>query len=95
MSLLMTLITLSSASSLIWKSGLLVTLCGACGGVVEAVVMSFGFLLLMFAHAFLGEVSILSKGVCACNDCPLLKLFHHVIMVIVRRLSMSLPLQKS
>jgi hypothetical protein len=60
----MTLITLSSASSLIWKSGLFVTLCGACGGVVDTLVMSFGFLLLMFAHAFLRELSILLKGVC-------------------------------
>ena len=95
MSLLMTLITLSSASSLIWKSGLFVTLCGACGGMVEALVMSFGFLLLMFAHAFLGEHSILLKGVCACYGGPLLKLLHHVITVIVRRLSMTLSLQKS
>jgi hypothetical protein len=95
MSLLMTLITLSSAPSLIWKSGLFVTLCGACGGVVEALVMCFGFLLLMFSHAFFRKLSILLKGVCACYGCPLLKLLHHVITVIVRRFSMSLSLQKS
>jgi hypothetical protein len=95
MSLLMTLITLSCASSFIWKSGLFVTLCGACGGVVEALVMSFGFLLLMFAHSFLGELSILLKRVCAFYGCPLLKLLDHVITVIVRRLSMTLSLQKS
>jgi hypothetical protein len=91
----MTLITLSSASSLICKSGLFVTLCGACGCMVEALVMSFGFVLLMFDHAFLGELSILLKGVCACYGCPLLKLLHHVITIIVRRLSMTLSLQKS
>jgi hypothetical protein len=91
----MTLITLSSASSLIWKSGLFVTLCGACGGVVETLVMSINFLLLMFSHGFLRELSILLKGVCACCGCPLLKLLHHVIMVILRRLSMTVSLKKS
>jgi hypothetical protein len=91
----MTLITLSSASSLIWKSGLFVTLCGACGGVVEALVMSFDFLFLMFAHVLLGKLDILLKGFCACYGCPLLKLLYHVIMVIVGRLSMTLSLQKS
>jgi hypothetical protein len=95
MSLHMTLITLSSASSLIWKSDLFVTLCGACGGMVEALVMSFGFLLLMFAHVLLGKIDILLKGFCACYYCPLLKLFHHIIMVILRKLSMTLSLQKS
>jgi hypothetical protein len=63
--------------------------------IIRANSMSINFLTLNFAHALLGKLGILLKGFCPCYGCPLIKLFHHVITVIVRRLSMTLALQKS
>jgi hypothetical protein len=57
--------------------------------------MNINFLTIHFAHALLGKLGILLKGFCACYGCPLLKLFHQIIMVILRRLSMTLSLQFS
>jgi hypothetical protein len=57
--------------------------------------MSINFLNLSLSHVLLGKLGILLKGFCEYYGCPLLKLFHHVITVILRRLSMTLSLQLS
>jgi hypothetical protein len=66
------------------KCGLIITLYG---GMVEAFGRGIDFLLLFLS------LDIFLKGFCACYGCSRLKLLHHVITVILRRLSNALPFQ--
>jgi hypothetical protein len=63
--------------------------------IVRANSMRINFLTLSLAHILFEKLGILLKGFCAYYGCPLLKRFHHVITVILRRLSMTLSLQLS
>jgi hypothetical protein len=57
--------------------------------------MSINFITMSLAHVLLEKLVIHLKGFCAYYCCPFLKVFHHVIMVILRRLGMTLSLQLS
>jgi hypothetical protein len=58
------------------------------GGMVEA----FGIGIDLFLPLDIPHVlDIFLKGFCACYGCYCLKLLHHVITIILRRLSNALP----
>jgi hypothetical protein len=62
---------------------------------VREIHMIHNFITLIISHAFLGKLGPLLMGFCTCYGCPFLKLLHHVVMVLLRRLSMTLSLQLS
>jgi hypothetical protein len=96
MPLLTTSITLpfKFLSFITWKCGLIITSdVTLYGGMVEAYGRGFDFLLLFLPLAFSHGLDTLLKGFCACYGCSHLKLLHHIIMVILRRLRNRLSFQ--
>jgi hypothetical protein len=76
------------------KCGLIITLDVTLHeGMVEAFGRGIDFLLLFLPLDIPQVLEIFFKGFCACHGCSRLKLLHHVIMVILRRLSNVLPFQ--
>ena len=74
------------------KCGLIITLdVTFCGGVVEAFGGGVEFYLLFPPYGNPQILDIFFKGCSACHGCSRLKLLHHVITVILRRLSNALP----
>jgi hypothetical protein len=74
------------------KCGLIITLDVTLhGGMVEAFGRGIDFLLLFLPLDNPQILDFFFKGFCACHGCSHLKLFHHVIMVILRRLGSPLP----
>jgi hypothetical protein len=61
------------------------------GGMVEAFGRGIDFLLLLPPLGNPQVLDILFKGFSACHGCSRLKLLHHEIMVILRRLSNAFP----
>jgi hypothetical protein len=79
-------------TSLSVKCGLIITLdVTLYGGTVEAFGTSIDFFILFPPLGNPQVLDIFFKGFSACLGCPRLKLLHHVITVILRRLSSALP----
>jgi hypothetical protein len=74
------------------KCGLVITLdVTLYGGTVEAFGRGIDFLLLFLPLDIPQVLDISLEGFCACYGCSHLKLLHHIITVILRRLSNALP----
>jgi hypothetical protein len=74
------------------KCGLIITLDVTLhGGMVEAFGRGIDFLLLFLPLVIPQVLDIFFKEFYACYGCSCLKLLHHVIMVILKRLSSALP----
>jgi hypothetical protein len=74
------------------KCGLIITLDVTLhGGMVEAFDKGIDFLLLFLPLDNPQVLDFFFKGFCVYHGCSRLKLFHHVITVILRRLGSALP----
>jgi hypothetical protein len=74
------------------KCGLIITLdVTLYGGMVEAFSRGVDFLILFLPLDIPQVLDIFLERFCACHGCSCLKLLHHVITVILRRLSNALP----